>query len=128
MDIRKTILLIDDEQEILDLYSAALIREGYDVITALDGMIGIALAKEKKPDLILLDLKMPGIDGVEVLSRLKNDPETSHLNIVFLTAFSDPQEIDVDAKFAKEMGATDFLKKGIGLDEFIKEIKKYFSA
>lgn len=125
--IKKTlILLIDDEPEILDLYETVLTREGFDVITALNGRDGIVLAKKRTPDLILLDLKMPVMDGMETFDKLKEDPETRDIKVVFLTAFGDPKhEVDIDAKFAKEIGATDFLKKGMELGVFLEELKKY---
>lgn len=120
------ILLVDDEPDIVNLYSVVLQREGFVVITAKNGMEGFILAKEKKPDLILLDLKMPVMDGVETLMKLKEDPVTKDIKVVFLTAFGDPKhEIEIDAKYAKEVGAVDFLKKGMELGVFLQEIKKY---
>lgn len=120
------VLLVDDEPEILDLYTVVLVREGLDVITAPNGKEGVMMAKARKPDLILLDLKMPIMDGIEAFDKLKEDPETKEIKVVFLTAFGDPKhEIDIDAKFAKEIGATDFLKKGMELSVFLQELKKY---
>lgn len=120
------ILLVDDEPDIISLYSAVLQREGHDVITAENGAEGVVMAKERHPDLILLDLKMPVMDGVETLAKLKEDPTTKDIKVVFLTAFGDPKhEIDIDAKYAKEVGAVDFLKKGMQLGEFLQELKKH---
>ena len=123
---KKLVLLVDDEPEILDLYSVVLEREGVDVITAPNGRVGVEMAKERKPDLILLDLKMPVMDGVEAFNALKEDPETKDLKVIFLTAFGDPKhEIDIDVKFAKEIGAANFLRKGMELGEFLKELRQY---
>ena len=120
------ILLVDDEPDIIGLYSTVLQREGHNVITAKNGMEGFIMAKEKQPDLILLDLKMPIMDGVETLVKLKEDPATKNIKVIFLTAFGDPKhEIDIDAKYAKEVGAADFLKKGMELGEFLQELKKH---
>lgn len=126
MKKKKLVLLVDDEPDILDLYSVVLRREGHEVITARNGKEGVAVAKEKKPDLILLDLKMPVMDGVETIEKLKEDPKTKDIKVVFLTAFGDPKhEVDIDAKYAKEIGATDFLKKGMELGVFLTELKQY---
>lgn len=123
---RSLVLLVDDEPDIVNLYSVVLQREGFVVITAKNGTIGFLLAKEKKPDLILLDLKMPVMDGVEALVKLKEDPATKDIKVVFLTAFGDPKhEIEIDAKYAKEVGAVDFLKKGMELGVFLQELRKY---
>ena len=122
---KKLILLVDDEQEILDLYGTSLKRNGFDVVTAINGMDAIAAAKHKKPDLILMDLKMPVMDGVEALNKIKEDPDLKDVKVIFLTAFSDPRFVGIDNKFAEEAGAVDFLKKGMPLDEFISEVKKH---
>lgn len=125
MDKKSLILLVDDEQEILDLYGTALTNAGFEVITALNGQECIDKLKTIKPDLILLDLKMPVMDGIETLAKLKENTKTKDIKAVFLTAFSDPKFIGIDEKFAKEAGAIDFIKKGIGLDELVEKIKKY---
>lgn len=78
-----------------------------------------------KPDLILLDLKMPVMDGIETLTRLKENPETKDIRVVFLTAFSDPVFVGIDQKLAKDAGAIDFIKKGIDLNEVVEKVKGY---
>lgn len=119
------ILLVDDESQILDVYSAKLRQVGYEVFTASDGAEAIKLAKEKQPDLILMDVKMPVKDGVDAAAGLKEDPATSAIKIVFLTAFSDPLRPEIDLKFAKELGALDFIVKGISLDELAEKVAGY---
>lgn len=119
------ILIVDDEQDILDVYRATLEDEGFSVITASNGVEAIALAQENNPKLILMDVKMPVLDGIEALTKLKEDPKTKNLKVVFLTAFSDPNKPEVDANIAKELGAVDFIKKGISLTEFVEKVRGY---
>jgi two-component system alkaline phosphatase synthesis response regulator PhoP len=122
------ILLVDDEPDFLKLYQKALTQAGFQVITAISGVEALKLAKEKKPSLILMDVKMPVMDGVEAAMKIREDPEIANLKIVFLTAFSDPNRPEVDVKAAKEMGALDFIKKGIPLTELVEKIKGYLVA
>ncbi|MFA5173146.1 MAG: response regulator [Candidatus Paceibacterota bacterium] len=121
----KLILLVDDEEEILTIYGSVLKNAGFEVITAPDGLKAIEIAKEKNPDLILLDLKMPAMNGAEAFLEMKDDPQLKNTKIVFLTAFSDPEKVEIDEKFAKEAGAFDFIKKGISLEEFAEKVKGY---
>lgn len=81
----KSILVIDDERAVRDSFELALMDEGYEIRTAENGLDGLAAIEEKRPDLILLDLKMPGMNGVEVLRRIKAIDETISVHIV--TAF-----------------------------------------
>ncbi len=75
------VLVVDDELEIRDLLSSFLTEEGYEVILASDGEEAIELAKRETPDAILLDVRMPGIDGIEVCRRLKAEPKTQYIPI-----------------------------------------------
>jgi len=120
------ILLIDDEAQIRDLYSTKLTAAGFDVVQAVNGLSGYELAKEKKPDLILLDMRMPVMDGAETISKLKDDPVTKDIDVIFLTGLSDrPEAIETDVKAAREVGAVDYIKKGIDLNEIVKTVRKY---
>ena len=119
------ILLVDDEADIIAVYKAKLEKVGFHVITAPDGAQGIQAARDQHPDLILMDMKMPVMDGITAESKLKEDPATKAIKVVFLTAFSDPTSPEVDIKTAKEIGALDFIKKGIGLDEFVTKVRGY---
>ncbi len=118
------ILLVDDEQEILTIYSTKLKQEGFEVITATNGATCLKLAKEKHPDLILLDVKMPAMNGVEVYNEIRKDPALRDIKVVFLTAFSDQIMFDSDIKFAQEIG-TDLMKKGDSLNDFVNRVKQY---
>lgn len=121
----KKILVIDDEPAILSLCQDLFIREGFVVLTATNGLEGIDLANSTTPDLILLDIKMPGIDGVETLARLKGDQRTKDIKTVFFTAFDDVQSIMADSKYIKEAEGTDVITKGIALGEVVVRVKQY---
>lgn len=103
------ILVVDDVPANVKLLEAKLSAEYYDVVTAKDGYEAIEQTKAKKPDLILLDVMMPGIDGFETCRQIKQDPEVSHIPIVMVTALSDPS----DRVQGLEAGADDFITKPI---------------
>ena len=122
------ILLVDDEPDILSLYKAALTKEGLTVITATNGAEAVEAAKKNHPALVLMDMKMPVMDGVEAAIKLREDPETATLRLVFLTAFNDPNRPEADVKLAKEIGALDFIKKGLGLKDLAAKVKGYLQT
>lgn len=103
------VLVVDDVPANVKLLEAKLANEYYDVITAKDGYECIEQTKAKKPDLILLDVMMPGIDGFETCRRLKQDADVSHIPVVMVTALSDPS----DRVAGLEAGADDFITKPI---------------
>ena len=103
----KTILVVDDEPSILRLIRATLEPKGYEVLTADNGMEAISLAKLKKPDLILLDIMMPGMDGNEVRHRLAKDDATKDIPVAHLSAVGDfQQQLE-----AYDEGAIDYITK-----------------
>ena len=110
---RPLVLVAEDEEDILDLVVFDLEDEGYDVLTARNGEEAIALALERRPDLILLDVAMPGLDGYEVTRRLRADESTRGTPVVLLTARA--QVRDVIAGF--EAGANDYVTKPFRPDE-----------
>ena len=103
------VLVVDDVPANVKLLEAKLANEYYDVVTAKDGFEAIEQTKAKKPDLILLDVMMPGIDGFETCRRLKQDPDVSHIPVVMVTALSEPS----DRVAGLEAGADDFITKPI---------------
>lgn len=103
----KHILVVDDEEDILELVSYNLMREGYRITCVETGEKAIQSALKDSPDLIVLDLMLPGLSGLEVTRQLKNDQKTSHIPIVMLTAKG--EESDVVAGL--EMGADDYVTK-----------------
>ena len=103
------ILVVDDILPNVKLLEAKLVSEYYDVITATNGEDALRRVKEDGPDLVLLDVMMPGMDGFEVCKRIKEDPQTSHVPVVMVTALTDMQ----DRVKGLESGADDFLSKPI---------------
>jgi CheY-like chemotaxis protein len=103
----KKILIVDDDQFITSIYQTKFESEGFAVVTALNGLEGIEVAKAQMPDLILLDILMPKLDGFEALARLKKDPQTKDIPVLMLTSLG--QKTDVDRGL--EAGAADYLLK-----------------
>ena len=113
----KTVLIIEDEQNIVDILSFNLSREGYDTLEAYDGPTGLQLAREQNPDLILLDLMLPGIDGFEVCRILRE--EGSSTPIIMLTA----REEEEDKVLGLELGADDYITKPFSMRELMARVK-----
>jgi DNA-binding response OmpR family regulator len=120
----KTILFIEDEATLQKTLGEVLTKEGYQVISALDGEIGLRMAKEKKPNLILLDLILPKMNGFEVLKKIKEDAEIKDIPIIVLTNLESMEDIQK----ALELGAATYLvKANYSLEELIEKIKKTIS-
>ena len=116
----KKILVIDDDKALLKMIRASLIPYGLDVVTADTGEKGLELAKKKKPDLIILDVILPGLKGRQVCARLKEDPETKNIPVMFLTAKDSPD----DVKAEMDAGALMHLTKPLNPQQILSEIKK----
>ena len=113
------ILIIDDEQDILDLLSYNLKKEGFSIITAKDGANGKKTAISSNPDLIILDLMLPGIDGLELCRILKKEPKTALIPIIMLTAKGQ----EMDKVKGLEMGADDYVTKPFSVKEIAARVK-----
>lgn len=123
----ETIVIIEDDKFLRELVGQKLIREGYEVFMALDGEEGVRLVKEKKPNLVLLDLILPGMDGFEVITALKSDADVSLIPIIVLSNLD--QKEDMEKVF--KLGAVDFLVKahsapGEVIDK-VKEVLQKFA-
>lgn len=103
----KKVLIVEDEKILLDLLEKKLIKEGYEVFTAQDGEKGLKLIREKKPDLILLDIIMPKIGGFEVMEIMAKEPELKKIPIIIISNSGQPVEIER----AQKLGAKDWLIK-----------------
>lgn len=112
----KKVLIIEDEQSISDIVKFNLVKEGFEVDTAFNGLEGINKALEGNPDLILLDVMLPSMDGFEVCKKIR---ETKTTPIVMLTA----KEEEVDKVLGLELGADDYITKPFGMRELIARIK-----
>ena len=104
---KKDVLVVDDEEDILELVRFNLSKEGYHVVCATTGERAVEIARSELPDLIVLDLMLPGMDGLEVATFLKNDPETQNIQIVMLTAKGE----ESDVVTGLELGADDYVTK-----------------
>lgn len=119
--IMKKILFIEDESALQKTFGEVLTKEGYEMISALDGKTGLRLAKEKKPDLILLDLILPRMHGFDVLKELKEDEKTKDIPIIILTNLENAEDIQK----ALELGARTYLvKANYTLEEVIRKVKE----
>ena len=110
------ILVVDDEQSIIDLVTAYLRQEGYEVHTAMDGPGGLKAARSFKPDLIVLDVMLPGMDGIELLARLRRE---SDVYVIMLTAKSE----ETDKIVGLSVGADDYLTKPFSPRELVARVK-----
>lgn len=116
------ILIVEDDALIVKIYKTRLSADGYTVISAEDGEKGLATALAEKPDLILLDVMMPLLDGFSVLKSLRDAPELAHLPIIVYSNLAQEAEM---AK-AIELGATEFITKAnISPTELVAKIRKY---
>ncbi|MFH2046736.1 MAG: response regulator [Pseudomonadota bacterium] len=104
---KEKIMVVDDEEDILELIRHNLAREGYRIVCASDGESAVNMAKTEKPDVIVLDLMLPGIDGLEVAKKLKYNQQTRNIPIVMLTAKGE----DADIVTGLEIGADDYITK-----------------
>lgn len=116
LEYKKTILIVDDEKMILNLLSCNLIKEGYNVIEAKDGLEAVNMAQEKKPDLILLDIMLPKLDGLSVCKRIKN---MMNVPILMVTAKDD----ELDKIVGLELGADDYITKPFSIRELLARVK-----
>jgi CheY-like chemotaxis protein len=120
---KRTILVVDDEEALRLLITMTLERESYRVVTAADGEEGLAVARSLRPDLVILDVGLPKIDGIEVCRRLRADPATRDLRIVMLSAWVRAE--DHAAAFAA--GADDYLDKPFRPRDFIDYLATLFA-
>jgi len=118
------ILVVDDETYIVELVKFNLEKEGYRVIVAFDGMHALEMVKEETPHLILLDIMLPGMDGLEVCRTLKQDPNYNTIPIIMLTAKGD----EFDTVLGLEMGADDYIKKPFSPREMVARVKARLRA
>ncbi len=116
----KTILVIEDDKFLRELIAQKLIKEGYNISEAIDGEVGLKKIKEEKPDLVLLDLILPGIDGFEVLSKTKEDVSLPKIPIIILSNLGQKEDVEKGLK----LGAVDYLIKAhFTPGEIVEKIK-----
>jgi len=119
MDPKTRILVVDDEQDIIQLVSYNLKKEGYLIEEARTGEEALRMVRERPYQLIVLDLMLPGLSGMELCRIFKNDPETSHIPIIMLTARSE----EMDKVMGLETGADDYITKPFSVRELLARVK-----
>ena len=118
--VKSKVLVVDDEPDVLDLVSYNLTQAGFQVETAVDGADALRKARSAAPDLILLDLMLPEMDGLEVCKLLRRDPKTNGIPIIMLTARAG----EIDRIVGLELGATDYIPKPFSPRELVLRVKK----
>lgn len=115
----RKILIIEDEKDLADLLAFNLEKEGYQPVCAYDGREGLAVAKAAHPDLVILDLMLPGMLGTEICRELRRNPDTAAIPVLMLTACSE----EIDRVVGFEVGADDYLSKPFSMRELMLRIK-----
>ena len=133
MDTKTHILVVDDNRSLVRIIQGLLQKEGHEVLTAFDGVDGLQKAREEKPDLIILDVVMPRMDGYEVCRLLQDDPGTAAIPILMLTVKGQVDGPDLDEQTLEtgirermegyEAGAVEFLSKPIKAKELLERVK-----
>lgn len=115
---RKKVLLVDDSNTVLMMEKMILAKGPYDVVTARDGVEGVAKAKSERPDAILLDVMMPNLDGLSACAAIRAEPATAHIPIVMVTTRG--EEINIETAFRN--GANDYVTKPINGLELLSKL------
>jgi phosphate regulon transcriptional regulator PhoB len=113
------VLIVDDEKDIVDLVAYNCEKEGYEVLRAFDGEKALSLVRSKKPNLIILDLMLPGIQGLEVCKQIRRDAESAGIPIIMLTAKGE----ELDKVIGLEVGADDYITKPFSVKELMARVK-----
>lgn len=117
------VLLVEDNEMNRDMLSRRLVRNGYDVVIAVNGQEGVDMAMSERPDLILMDMSLPVLDGWEATRRLKSDPATASIPVIALTAHA----MESDREKALAAGCDDFDTKPIELPRLLEKMKVFVS-
>jgi CheY-like chemotaxis protein len=123
-EVRKRVLIVDDQPSIVMTLKFQVMNAGYDVLTATSGETALTIVEEQKPELVLLDVMMPQINGWEVCRRIKANPATREIPVFMVTALHG----DADSSEARNSGASEFLVKPIKTDDLVKRIKKHLGS
>jgi DNA-binding response OmpR family regulator len=118
------IVCIEDEPEMIDLVRMILSREGFEVIGAAGGLLGLQMVEDEQPQLVLLDLMMPDLDGWEVYQRLKSNPHTSHIPVIVITARAQSIDKVLGLHIAK---VDDYITKPFGPGELLSSVNRVLS-
>lgn len=116
---KEKILIVDDEEHIIELLKFNLLNAGYEILTANNGIDAVKIAKSEKPNLLLLDLMLPGIDGFDVCKEIKRNNEMKNTSIIMLTAKGE----ELDKILGLELGADDYITKPFSVRELLARVK-----
>lgn len=124
----KKILLVDDDPNFREIWKSKLALEGFEIIEAADGEEALKVLETTKPDLILLDILMPNMNGVELFLKMKDKPELQNIKVIFITSMDEYSEdfeliSQYHKKLAGEIGAFDYLTKTADLDHLVEKVK-----
>ncbi|MBB4659388.1 response regulator [Parvularcula dongshanensis] len=117
----KTVLIVEDNELNMKLFNDLLETQGYRVVQTDNGNDALSLVKAHQPDLVLMDIQLPGKSGLEVTSELKADPEVSHIPVIAVTAFA----MKSDEERIRAGGCEDYLAKPISVPVFLEKVKRY---
>jgi len=121
-DTKIKVLIIEDDEAVLEMYSQQLVMDGFNIIKAVDGTSGLSKAIIEQPDIILLDIIIPELDGFEVLHRLKSNVKTLNIPVVLLSNLSQPEQIAQ----GRLLGAKDYLvKSNVVPSKLVQKIKEF---
>ena len=123
MSLNRKILLVDDEEGFLSVIKEALEIRGFDIVTAKSAIEAGLELSSKRPDLILMDIKMPGIDGLQACAAIKRNPDTANIPIMVVSAISDEAQI----KKANKIGISDYFVKPVDIEKLVDRIKEALS-
>lgn len=119
------ILMVDDDLDLSSIMSMKLQAEGFDIKTVNDPEVALETVKTYRPDLLLLDINMPGMNGTEYLIELRGIPDMKKIKVIFFTSMSNPWPVFKDRdRIAKELGAVDFMEKSTDLSDVVKKIRE----
>jgi len=121
---QETVLIVDDSPTEMHILSGILKKGGYSVVTAVDGESGVAEAEQTKPDLILMDVVMPGLNGFQATRQLSRNPETSEIPIILVTTKGQ----ETDRAWGLRQGAREYVVKPVAAGELLKKIKSILTA
>lgn len=117
------ILILEDETDLVELLTYTLARDGYDVISARDGETGFRRADAEHPDLVLLDILLPGLDGLAVFELMRHQPKTERIPVIMMTGWASPMA----RAMGENLGARDYLTKPFSIRELKRRIADVFA-
>lgn len=120
----KRVLIVDDSPTEMHILTEILQKNGFTVLTATNGADGVAAAKKEKPDLVLMDVVMPGLNGFQATRQISKDPETAHIPVIIVTT----KDMETDRIWGLRQGAKDYLTKPVNETNLLTTIKNLISA